>query len=377
MDKIDYNDIEDLLKEIEPLIQQKEERLKRGELFNIFNTLGVDHYEEQHSTIIANFLNPQESHGQKDKFLKLFLEEIGDDTEIETSNSKIYTEFKTDYGRIDIFIENKEQKKAIIIENKVYAGDQEEQLIRYSTFLKNSYDGNGALYYLTLDGKEASEYSTGGNKEIKYNRISYSKHILNWIVSCIKESTTTPLIYATLEQYKNLIEQLTNIGMNKNLLKIMAEHPKEVKAIYDAQNEFAEYVYKTYVQPAFQKFAKENNLVFNDEEISDSDYYANFFFYNEEWRKSMAIYLYQDTGDKFLKLGISSTKSKKFKGNTPKLDCLSDDPDEDFPYGFVKLYDKMSPQEIYVDMVQKDFSKKIIELVSNVLDEIKKKKIPL
>ena len=371
MDKIDYNDIEDLLKEIEPLIQQKEERLKRGELFNIFNTLGVDHYEVKHSAIIADFLDPNASHGQKDKFLKLFLAEVGDGTRIDTSHSNVYTEFSIDNGRVDIFIVNKVQKKVIIIENKINAGDQEKQLKRYSEF----NDGDVALYYLTLDGKEASEYSTGGGKEIKYKRISYSKHILNWIVRCIKKSTTTPLINATLEQYKNLIEQLTNIGMNKNLLKIMAKHPEEVKAIYDAQNEFAEYVYKTYVQPAFQKFAKENNLVFNDEEISD--YYANFFFYNEEWRKSMAIYLYQDTGDKFLKLGISSTKSKKFKGNTPKLDCLSDDPDEDFPYGFVKLYDKMSPQEIYVDMVQGYFSKKIIELVSNVLDEIKKKKIQL
>lgn len=363
MDKIDYNDIEDLLKEIEPLIQQQEiimgERLKRGELFNIFDTLGVEHYEVKHSAIIANLLDPNASHGQKDKFLKLFLAEVGDGTRIDTSHSNVYTEFSIDNGRVDIFIVNKVQKKVIIIENKINAGDQEKQLKRYSEF----NDGDVALYYLTLDGKKASEYSTG-KKNIKYKSISYSRNILNWIENCIKESATTPLIRETLVQYKNLIKKLTNnltdIGMNENLLKIMAKHPKAVKAIYDAQNEFVEYVYRKNVKPAFEKFAKENNLVF------DGENYEVFHFYKEEWRSStMAISIYKDTGVSYLKLGISSPETKKFKKNV-KLDCLTCSPDDDFPFGYEK---------ICVNMAQGNFAKNITELVSNILNELEKKEI--
>lgn len=216
--------IKKLLQEVNVILQKekvrKEESRKRGERFNMFEMLGVAHYEVTHSKIIAGFLNPKGSHGQGDLFLRLFLQTIENKDEIYTdaSNAKVYTEYgKGVDGRLDIFIEN--GSHGIIIENKVYAGDQPEQLKRYNDFAKEKYgEGSYMIYYLTLYGHEASEDSVIDPKTgecVNYNCISYSKDINNWLQLCIQESATMPLVRETLVQYLNHIKQLTNQDMDR------------------------------------------------------------------------------------------------------------------------------------------------------------------
>ena len=158
------NNINDLLSEINSILKEddikKKESLGRGERFNIFSTLGVAHYEVTHSAIIACFLNPKESHGQGDKFLRLFLDTIGDSIINNTSQATVYTEYSTPDGRIDILIEDENHTHGIIIENKIYAEDQPEQLNRYDKFAQSKYhNDNYSIYYLTLTGTDASEDS--------------------------------------------------------------------------------------------------------------------------------------------------------------------------------------------------------------------------
>lgn len=206
-----------LLQDVNLILQKekvrKEESRKRGERFNVFEMLGVAHYEVTHSKIIAGFMNPQGSHGQGDLFLRLFLQTIENNDKIylDTSNAKVYTEYGIGVdGRLDIFIEN--GSHGIIIENKVYAGDQPEQLKRYNDFAKEKYgEGNYMIYYLTLYGHEASGDSANG---IAYKCISYYEHIINWLQLCIHECATMPLVRETLVQYLNHIKQLTNQDMD-------------------------------------------------------------------------------------------------------------------------------------------------------------------
>ena len=72
------------------------------------------------------------------------------------------SEDKTKGGRIDIVIKLKET--VIVIENKIYAPDQDNQLIRY----KNEYPFS-KLYYLTLDGHfphdKSINYCINGDKK--------------------------------------------------------------------------------------------------------------------------------------------------------------------------------------------------------------------
>ena len=104
----------------------KEENRKNSYLFNPlrdFFYIG----ETTHSMMLGFLLNPNETHGQGNAFLKLFLEKIG--VVVYENDHWIVT---AEIGRIDILLRRKHPHSVIIIENKSNnAGDQENQLYRY------------------------------------------------------------------------------------------------------------------------------------------------------------------------------------------------------------------------------------------------------
>lgn len=122
-----------------------------GGRFNMFRVCGVNHYENTHSAILAELLNSNGTHGLKSKLLECFIDTLGDYFTIEKfdfDKSRIHTEHSTEEGRIDILIEDN-QNKAIIIENKIYANDQPEQLKRYNRYAQ-TYKNGYQILYLTL-----------------------------------------------------------------------------------------------------------------------------------------------------------------------------------------------------------------------------------
>ena len=206
---------------------QKEERQKRGEYFNIFSVLRLETKEVRlHSAFLAELLNPEGSHGLGKQFLELFLNMVVRKSKeepfyFETENAKVYVEYyigvisedKKSGGRIDLLIEDG-KGNAIIIENKINAGDQEYQLLRYNNFAKDKYKSNYKLLYLTKDGGEASEYSTG-KENFKYQCISYRNNILPWLECCEQAAVRHPLIRETIHQYIINLKEILNI-MEKN-----------------------------------------------------------------------------------------------------------------------------------------------------------------
>ena len=86
-----------------------------------------------HSAFLAELLNPNGSHGQKDTFLKLFTNAFCfKEKVIDTTSCRIKVEDhiglisadRTQGGRMDIVITDKHFNQ-IIIENKIYAGVME------------------------------------------------------------------------------------------------------------------------------------------------------------------------------------------------------------------------------------------------------------
>ena len=59
--------LQNLLNSVNAILREekikKEESLRRGERFNVFQICGVDHYEVKHSAIIAKILDPNGNHG--------------------------------------------------------------------------------------------------------------------------------------------------------------------------------------------------------------------------------------------------------------------------------------------------------------------------
>ena len=198
-----------------------------GENFNVFNILGVESEEVRtHSAFLGELLNPNGSHGMKECFLKLFCEHLNlkwfDYTnallEIEKYTGRITDDCKQG-GNIDILITDTKNNNAIIIENKVYAPDQECQLLRYHNYGNNRKFKEFTLFYLTLDGKEASTFSKCELAESDYEKISYSEQIIRWLTECKEKAVDRSLLRETIAQYINLVKHLTNQLNNKEMEK--------------------------------------------------------------------------------------------------------------------------------------------------------------
>lgn len=229
------------------LIKSKYDNLTEytGENFNIFWILRQAESEATHSNFIANLLNPKAAHRQKDIFLKLFISEIESefpdmfekDSLPNSLKCKVFTEkylgkvnyTEEDGGRIDIFITD--GYKHLVIENKIWAKDQHTQLIRYNKAYPHS-----PLLYLTLDGSEPVKTSKGHLKNNKhFICISYKKHIVKWLENCIKEMANKPIIRESLNQYLNLVKQLThqtpNNKMKEEVINLMFKNFEAAKLI--------------------------------------------------------------------------------------------------------------------------------------------------
>ena len=214
------NNIEDLLSKIRHLVEldnkQKEEARKRGENYNIFSVLKMETAEmKTHSAFLASLLNPDGDHGMKDRFLKSFITKTNcDDLQLETINCTIEVESFTGDGRIDILIADKKESKAIIIENKIYAGDQDAQMKKYYVYATTKYKKGFHLFYLTLDGHEPSSESLKGLSNDDFTCISYRNDILPWLEQCAKDAYNKPLVRETINQYISLIRKLAGMGNN-------------------------------------------------------------------------------------------------------------------------------------------------------------------
>lgn len=196
-----------------------------------------------HSAFLADLFNPKGLHHMGDVFLKLFIDEFlngvsfSTDTVIVEREKYIGPVTTTTGGRLDIIITDA-KGKAIIIENKIYASDQENQLIRYHNYAEGKYT-DYKLFYLSLDGTVHDEDKTAkhGDKELieeeHYFTLSYESDILKWLEQCREKVADKPLIREGISHYINLIKHLTNQTiskeMEKDLKDLILENPKYIQ----------------------------------------------------------------------------------------------------------------------------------------------------
>ncbi len=279
--------LENLLKQVSEIKEKNDALLDaKGMRFNIFKILGVRHYENKHTSILAELLNPKGTHGMKDTFLKLFIKIVlADDFsfDLENKNITVRKEYTIDDGRIDILIYNSEQ--AIIIENKISADDQENQLRRYDSFGEKKYNGNYRILYLTLWGKKATEQSGGG---IDYKCISYKDHIIKWLEECLKVSSNSPNVNQTIFQYLNHLKQLTYQDMDteytEEIVKLLADNVENVESAVIIYQNF-ERMKLRIIEEMGNRIAEKMHEKFPEELLFEYDNHMNgFHFAKKEWQ---------------------------------------------------------------------------------------------
>nr|WP_172424825.1 PD-(D/E)XK nuclease family protein [Pseudomonas sp. A46] len=170
--------------------------------FNLFSVLRSSSDEVRlHSRFLAFLLNPKGTHNCGPELLQQFLRTM----EIEgfdVTNATVLTE----YQNIDVLIRNP-AGQAIIIENKIYAGDQREQLSRY--YQRMEGEGCKQLWtlYLTLDGHEPEEHSA---QDLDVQLVSYETDIIDWLTLCIPSVAREAGVRESLFQYIDLLRKLTH-----------------------------------------------------------------------------------------------------------------------------------------------------------------------
>lgn len=351
--------IDSLLKEISVLHKQAEiVRIKKeadGGYFNVFNTLGLKTEEVRlHSAFLAELLNPNGSHGLSDTFLKLFLEEVKlPDNYIngnKVSSEKMTERYigrvtKNEGGKIDIIVED--GNHSLIIENKIFAEDQKNQLVRYSNYGKKSFTNGFKLFYLTLDGHEASEVSVGST-QLDYTIISYDKEIINWLDKCIEVSNQKPLVNSVIRQYLELIKQITVRDMDaeyrEKLIKKLIQPENAIIAgeIMSLERDWFNRILEEYVWNPLKDFAANKGM--NSKLFIESNAPGGAYFWKEDW-KYYGIFIWTENKRSWVNMMVGVSffekpgKHKIYQKNYRKMDCLKEPPKTDWPYGFEYLPD--------------------------------------
>lgn len=359
------------------LLERKEQRekLERGEYFNIFSILGLQTNEVRtHSAFVAELLNPHGTHGMKDIYLKLFLKNIDclKDYAFTTKSAHVSIEESvglinqdgTEGGRIDIIIRS--GKKAIIIENKINAGDQGNQIVRYSNYANKFEDYR--LLYLTLDGHEASEYSCADlSVDEDYFCISYEKDVLRWLEACIKKSESKPLVLNTIKQYSTLIKELTNRMSNqeneKSIMKILCskDNVSKTAAILDMYHEIRDELLEQYFIKKIKEWARRNEYEYTDD-VSD----CMFNLHPNGWKHhSIALWVGRSQYD----LGIRRDSGRVHK--QIQLSVLTSGVNEGWPFGWERCTNQIDTFEMIVSGKALQYIKKT---VNDIIDEMNDRK---
>lgn len=178
--------------------------------FNIFRTLRLAHKEViTHSPLLASLFNPDGTHAQGSLFLQSLFDHLKAEkgiSDLPTVTPEQYwvisTEQVTDYGNLDIVGWSSHESVRFVIENKIGAGDQPDQLPRYWSWMQSSPYNVQHLFYLTPNGRKCD---TAEEKKIPYTRLSYHEDIRLIIEQAITE-VDPPHVKETLKQYLDIVK---------------------------------------------------------------------------------------------------------------------------------------------------------------------------
>ena len=283
------------------IVKEKDQQaLIRGENYNIFDIIGLTTNEVKlHSSFIADLLNPNGLHGLGFKPLKHFFDILKLQlTDEDLSNAEVIKEYhigniSEDYtwgGNIDILIKIKDYYLAI--ENKINAGDQPKQLLRYKNFIKMNPH---TLLYLTLDGHEPSEDSSCGLKsKTDYQCISYGVEIHKWLQEILVLSINRPLVRETIQQYLKVIRKITNQDMEEidrtELFKAMDRNPGVVREIANSQWYYRQHLVESYIiKPLKEYFNGKGFEWYQDDNFRDQAKESGFGIFLPGWVKMICI----------------------------------------------------------------------------------------
>ena len=335
------NNIKELLSQLLPLHHAEQERLKKekeeGKCFNVFSALNMCSDEVRlHSRLLATLLNPKANHGLGNEFLKLFLIALGLPEDYITYCKEQIVEqtigevTETTGGRIDIILEDRGH--AVIIENKIYASDQPNQLLRYHNYgVKTFGENNFKLVYLTLYGSDPSPYSLGG-AHFNFIKLSYAQDILRLLEKLVKPQPVKP-VHHTIKDYITIIKQLTHQDMDTKYQQSIIEEAIKydnidvTSKLLLLQEQIGDKLRRDYIIKPLK------DLGFNERQDDNGALWKSL-----NSKKNHFIVIKTDEAY-WKEVWIAVASEDKTIPLQPKLDCFTHEPTQNYPYGWSWISD--------------------------------------
>lgn len=205
---------QDLLELIDEL-RAFERKFNLARRFNIFEAVSMVRQEIRHSRFLAFLLDPSESHGLGDRFLRAFLLAAAKShpslevsrlelTLTDCSAALVYCE----RDHFDITVQIPELRLLFVIENKVDASEGVNQLAKYRATVQSRYKGYRFMgVFLTPDGYDGSDEGWG---TASYSDVADELRLL------VNEGGMAPESAMAIKHYIELIKR--NIVVSEELV---------------------------------------------------------------------------------------------------------------------------------------------------------------
>lgn len=207
------------------------------------------------SKLIGWLLNPRGTHGQKGRFLHLFMRHVCHSDRIwsdeECDKATLTIEHSFEGGRIDILVHCSD--RFLIIENKPYAGDQNNQLYRYFRYAEER-SRESTIVYLTSGGQEPSSDSLCADEREagladgalilqSYRGLALSSGVENtsWLDAC-RLACRSPRVAAFIEEIQTQINAefsgVRNMSESDALTDLMIKTPDAIRSSFQVSGSF-------------------------------------------------------------------------------------------------------------------------------------------
>ena len=236
-------DVTPALRELVVGSQDLRELEKRLGQFNIFDVLKSVHHEVRHSNVLAWLLDPNQSHGLRDLFLRRWLMQAFhastggggsflDPVEIDATPFHS-VQVRREWNHIDLLIEiqtESDETWVICVENKIKAWQSAGQLQKYRERVEHAYPTatQRAYLFLTVRGEQP--------EDVPYAETTYQE-VLQALQDCVTERRGNlgagPLLF--LEHYMEILkERFMEDSEAANLArKIYTAHKEALDFIFE------------------------------------------------------------------------------------------------------------------------------------------------
>ena len=175
---------------------------------NVFSILKMESKEvSAHSALLYYILKPfsTKDGAVDDSNLRLFLKNLGFNKNY--GYVDIEREVVTDFGRLDFLILMDED--ILVIELKIWANEQYEQISRYQNYLQSQKADIGNILFLTPNERKAT---TG-----EARNITLEKHVKNTLEEIVVIRKKNVAYCSTIQQYIEVIKKLVGKQMKNNM----------------------------------------------------------------------------------------------------------------------------------------------------------------